>query len=207
MLGYRKDNYIYLRIPKNACTTYGMFLESKGWNQFELNPFEDYSNCLVWGHIADPETRYMKGLAEYLLTRYEEDEIEFLLTDPVASKMLISGVFDQHTYTISMLLGPFNKLPVHWIPLDFSMYSPKYGRELDGDGFTNLFFKDQGFNYNITPIDRRKPGSHPNKVFRERIRELKFKHKPYYGELVASALNYDIVLYHKIMLEYVAKYS
>lgn len=207
MLGYRKDNYIYLRIPKNGCTTYSMFLESKGWTPFELSPFEDYSNCLLWGHLTDPEVRYAKGLTEYLMMRYNEDEIEYLLSDPVASRLLISGVYDQHTYPITTLLGPHYKLPIHWIPLDFKLYSPQHGYELNGDGFTNVFFKEHGFNYVITPNDRRKVGSHANQVIRGRVQDLKFTHKAHYGDLVVNALNYDIVLYHKIMLEYVAKFN
>ena len=70
MVGYRKDRFIYLMIPKNACTTYSTLLARHGWERFEIDVTADYSNHVVWAHIQNPRNRYTKGLEQYIGIRF-----------------------------------------------------------------------------------------------------------------------------------------
>jgi hypothetical protein len=56
------------------------------------------------------------AVAEFLC---QNPDIDY--NNPMIGKMLVTGVFDSHTYSIHMMLGDLIKYPIKWIPLDIKI--------------------------------------------------------------------------------------
>ena len=141
MICWIRGNNVYIRIPKNGISTFSKFLKNHGYqevNLFDINP--DFEKLNLWGHITDPMARHTKGVAEYINLNPDVN-----YTDPVVGRMLVSGMFDTHTYTIHMMLGHLIKYPIRWIPLDVKITKwnqyPQPLEELNGDDLTNAYFR------------------------------------------------------------------
>lgn len=175
----------------------------------EVNLFDtdlDISKLNIWGHITDPLSRHTKGVCEYLTLNPNVD-----YTDPIIGKMLVSGMFDSHTYTIHMMLGPLIKYPITWIPLDatiekFNPY-PAETELLSGDDLTNLYFEEQQLNVRVGPQDRRYVASTEKLQLRKQIDALKETYQSEYNQLIKNVLESDMMLYHSTLIDYYKKYS
>jgi len=203
--GYFKDNYVYLRIPKNGSTTFRTLLLNNGWEEFNLfDTTIDLSKCFIWGHITNPFNRHTKGLSTFL----QDDHPDIDIDNPSVGKLLVSGVFDGHTYSISMTLGHMFNLPIHWIPLDAKItdYRSTPPRILSGNDLTNDFFKSHNLGLHVTDADIRWRKATRHKETREKIEQLKKQHNDLYQQLVKHILEPDLLLYNKVVLEFEQKY-
>lgn len=205
MLGYIKDNFLYIKCPKNGCMTYSTFLERNGWS--EVNIFENslnFDQLTMWGHLTDPHNRHTKGVEQYIRINKDCD-----ITNPIVAKMLVSAVFDEHTYSINMMLGKYLHYPIKWIPLDADIVKynayPMPIQTLTGDDLTNDFFKEHGINLTITNADRKNVTS--DKTTRHIIQELKQTYYANYQKLVKNFLEPDLILYANVVNEYRKKYE
>jgi hypothetical protein len=184
---------MYVKCPKNGCTTYTEFLTKHGWETYNL--FENSFNLdemFLWGHITDPEKRHTRGVAQYL-KRNEDIDVN------LHSKLLVSGVFDEHTYSLNMMLGDLIK-KIHWIPLDINS-------KLTGDDLTNLFFSEYNLDLRITDADRRNVSTQRWVDTQNLIDEFKLKYNANYQKLVKNFLEPDILLYNKVCIEFKSKYN
>ena len=203
MLGFVKDQWVYIKCAKNGCMTYSEFLKRHGWQEIDLVENQlNLNQMILWGHLTEPHHRHTRGVEQYVLANsinVREEKIE---------KFLVSGVFDEHTYSLSMMLGPLWYLPIHWIPLDAKITKwnqyPQPPEELNGDDLTNLFFQEQGIDLKITLGDRLHVST--NFEIRDYINELKQKHYSNYQKLVKNFLQQDLMLYTKIVNDYNKKY-
>jgi hypothetical protein len=202
MIAFIRDNNVYIRIPKNGITTFISFLKKNGYQ--EINLFDcglDISKLNIWGHITDPEVRHTKGVAEFL-----ERNPEVNYQDPIIGKMLVTGMFDVHTYTIHMMLGPLIKYPINWIPLDANITKwnryPTPPELLNGDDLTNIYFDDYGLGMKITESDHKNKGSKFNFELRDYITELKKHYNKEYQFLFKNVLEPDVMLYHNVLKKY-----
>ena len=183
------------------------FLTKRGYR--EVNLFDtdlDISKLNLWGHLTDPLVRHTKGVSEYLSLNPDID-----YTNPTIGKMLVSGMFDTHTYTIHMMLGPLVKYPIKWIPLDttikkFNPY-PVESEILTGDDLTNLYFEEQKLEFRVNINDRRNFATEKEKQIREYVNGLKKIYVEEYKTLVRNVLEADSILYHSTLTEYYNKYS
>jgi len=185
--------------------TFDTLLDRHGWDQ--INLFEndlDLSRMTIWAHITDPHQRHTRGVEQYLKLNPDID-----IDDQVIGKMLVSGVFDEHTYSLSMMLGALWALPINWIPLDASIIDyrvPGRCRGLNGDDLTNEFFQAHGLGIEVTEND------HQNKSIdslgiREKINVLKSLHNANYQKLVKNFLEPDVILYYQTLKKYQDKYQ
>lgn len=203
MLGFVKDQWVYLKCAKNGCMTYSEFLKRHGWKEIDLFDNDlNLNEMILWGHITDPHHRHTRGVEQYVLANsinVQEEKIE---------KLLVSGVFDEHTYSLSMMLGSLWHLPIHWIPLDATITKwnqfPEPPQELNGDDLTNLFFQSQEIDLKITLQDR----LHVSTDFkiRDYIKQLKEKYHTNYQKLVKNFLQQDLMLYAKTVNDLNKKY-
>lgn len=207
MIGLIRDNNFYIRIPKNGITTFYGFLTSHGYR--EINLFDeaiDPSTLNMWGHLTDPLVRHTKGVAEFLNVNPDVD-----YRDPVIGRMLISGMFDSHTYTVHMMLGHLVKYPITWIPLDakiqkFNDY-PVEPEILDGDRLTNIYFKEQNLNFEIDKTYRKNVATEKGLALRKIVEDLKKQYDAAYQQLVKNVLEADLLLYHRTLLSYHARFG
>lgn len=205
MIGLVKDRHIYIKCPKNGCMTYSTFLKRHGW--IEINLFEnnlDLNSMCLWGHITDPHQRHTKGVAQYIKNNKNID-----INNAVVGQMLVSGVFDEHTYSLSMMLSTLWHLDIHWIPLDAEITwwhpYPTPQQQLSGDDLTNLWFLEQGLDLKITLQDRQNVGS--TQDLYKIINHYKAKHNADYQALVKNFLEPDLILYNNTVDYYRKKYQ
>lgn len=198
MNGMIKDNFLYLIVPKNGCMTYMEFLSTHGWEEIDLSVALqnniDFSKLIIWGHITDPEVRHTKGVEQYLRHNPDIDiNIEQI------GKLLVSGVFDEHTYSLHMLftsiIGVF---PIHWIPLDYV----GDGQFKTGDDLTNWFFAQNGLDLIIRESDRQNVSLPHNKMIQERVNQLKSIYRENYHKIQKNFLGQDTLLYNKVLMDY-----
>lgn len=213
MRAYTKDNFVYISIPKNGCTTFSQLCINNGWKSIDTrDPLIDLTDKVIRAHITDPEERYVKGIIQYLILNPE-----ISIDDPMVGRMIISGVFDIHTYSLNMLLGPQYNLPIHWIPLDASftdyriiqLNKPVY----NGDDLTNMFFEENGIDLRVTKQDHLNytadmPASQIaiRSMLKEKVLVLRQKYKENYYQVLANFLGSDIALYRRICNQYKEKY-
>jgi hypothetical protein len=205
MLGFVKDNFLYIKCPKNGCMTYSTFLESNGWN--EINLFEndlDFDNLVIWGHLTEPHSRHTRGVEQYLKLNPDLD-----ISNPSIAKMLVSGVFDEHTYSLHMMLGKIMQYPIHWIPLDTNIIKynayPTPCEELIGDDLTNDFFKEHNIELEINQSYRLNVSV--DRSLRIKIDHYKELYHDNYQKLVKNFLEPDLLLYNNVVNQYRKKYE
>ena len=205
MIGFVKDQHVYIKCAKNGCSTYSTFLARHGWA--EINLFEnnlDLNSMILWGHITDPHQRHTKGVAQYITDNENID-----INDPVIGRMLVSAVFDEHTYSLSMMLSTLWHLNICWIPLDTEITwwhpYPKSQQQLSGDDLTNLWFLEQGLDLKITLQDRRNVGN--IRDLYESINHYKEKYNLNYQKLVKNFLEPDLILYNRTVDYFRKKYQ
>ena len=203
MLGFVKDKWVYLKCAKNGCMTYSEFLRRHGWKEIDLIVNDlNLNEMILWGHLTEPHHRHTRGLEQYILIN------SINIRDEKIEKLLVSAVFDEHTYSLSMMLGPLWYLPIHWIPLDTTITKwnqyPQSPEELSGDDLTNVFFQEQEIDLKINLEDR----LHVSTEFeiRDYIKELKEKHHDNYQKIVKNFLQHDLILYAKTVNDYNKKY-
>ena len=209
MKGFIKGRFIYIKCPKNGCLTYSNLLERNGWEQIDL--FDSnirYSDYLLWGHLTEPNTRHTKGVSQYLIMNPDID-----LSNPGINEMLVSGVFDEHTYSLNMMLGSLFSLPIYWIPLDATIRNfnhPGSRDQLvicDGDALTNNFFMEHDIDIKVTLSDRRNEATKEERQIRDRINEWKQVYNNNYQKLVKNFLEPDILEYNETLKKFRLKYG
>jgi hypothetical protein len=216
MHAYHKDTFIYICIPKNGSTTFSTLLSKNGWNEIDLTQTDlDLSKHILWGHITNPERRHTKGLAQFLKINPDID-----INNETVAKLVVTGVFDAHTASISQILGSFFYLPIRWIPLDAKInnYYNDIHTIVNGNDLTNDFFIQNGIPIRITEEDvkhRESEQTPENKTsqLRDQIEELKKKwytnngrFSTGYRQSVETFLKEDIELYAAVMKDFNRQY-
>ena len=206
MYGYLRDNFLYLSIAKNASSTYSALLMSHKWDKVNLvHDKIDLEHVKIWAHISDPAIRHTKGLSTYLMPYYNID-----FNSPIIGRLLVSGVFDEHTYSIHMLLAHYLHRPIHWIPIDQEFIEwnrhPDVRKTLNGNDLTNMFFVENGLDIAITG-DRRNRASTKELAIRAQINHWKQVYNEEYQKLLANFLDADIALYTTVVDNYRLKFS
>ena len=207
MISWIRDNNVYIRIPKNGISTFSKFLKNHGYEEVNLFDIDvDFEKLNLWGHVTDPLVRHTKGVAEYISLNPDVD-----YTNPVIGRMLVSGMFDCHTYTIHMMLGHLINYPINWIPLDekiikFNQY-PVPPQILNGDDLTNAYFEEQGLEFRVNRLDHMNPANDHDLKLRAEVDKLKEIYPEEYKGVVKNVLEADLLLYHKTLTDYREKYS
>jgi hypothetical protein len=209
MNGLIKDNFVYLITAKNGSTTYSNFLAKHGWEYVMLtddHSILDLSKCVIWGHITEPFKRHTKGVVEYLRAHPELD-----IDNSDVARLLVSGVYDCHTYTLSMIYAPLIRYDIEWIPLDHDIvnYLEYPHKTLSGDDLTNNFFKEHNLGISITAQDHKwRLGNDPSElVLREKIDKLKEAYSEDFIDLRGNIIEHDVLLYNKAIEKMRRKYG
>ena len=207
MISWIRGNNVYISIPKNGISTFSKFLKNHGYQEVNLFDIDiDFEKLNLWGHITDPLVRHTKGVAEYINWNPDVD-----YTNPVIGRMLVSGMFDCHTYTIHMMLGHLINYPINWIPLDekitkFNQY-PVPSQILNGDDLTNAYFEQQGLEFRVSRLDHMNTANDDDLKLRAEVDKLKEIYPEEYKGVVKNVLEADLLLYHKTLTDYREKYS
>ena len=193
--------------------SYTSLLSDHGWQEKNLFRKDlDLKNMVLWGHISDPEARHTKGLSQYL---YNNPDINYL--DPNVAKLLVSAVFDEHTYSISMMLGNIFDLPIHWIPLDREYVDFRNSADnnwtkktVNADYLTHMWFQENGIDIDISEIPRLNQARADKKddtrlKIRETINQYKDQFPDCYHKIQKNFLQRDIIKYRDAVNTYAWK--
>jgi hypothetical protein len=211
MIGYSKDNFLYVCIFKNAYSTFSNLLKNNGWEYVDLQTTQiDLTKFKIWGHISHPIHRHTRGVAEFLHRNLEID-----LDNDVLAKIIVFSMYDYHTSTINILLKNIGMDPnsVYWIPLDAGIddYRTKgIIKPMTGNDLTNDFFSEHGIGLQVRDIDIKYEtvkGSSKSKL-QEKVAELKDKFKSQLIELpYQSLIEQDDEIYKKTVDFFTKKYN
>ena len=209
MNGYIKDNFVYLYTSKNGSSTHSNFLAKHGWQYTMLTDDKldiDLSKCVIFGHVSDPFDRHTKGVAEYIRLHPGID-----IDHPDVAKLLVSGVYDAHTYTLTMIYASILHLDITWIPLDHKItnYLTEPHKLMIADDLTNDFFQEHNLDLKITSdYHRWRLADDPKeKAMRQKIVELKEKYHDDFLQMSGNIIEHDVLLYNKAIEKARKKYG
>jgi uncharacterized protein YqgV (UPF0045/DUF77 family) len=184
--GYISGDMVYIPIQRNASRNYRKFFEEKDWQPISLDEIRQRPDLKLFGFIQNPDVRHTKGVAMWLMST-ENDH--YLHTDDEKLALTIcSGVYDEHTYPISHLLGDLIDR-VFWIPLDTDQSS---------NVLLNQYFKDNGSDLRIDLNARENVAISRLKQNYERINQLKEKYRDIIETGLYSLYKHDRKLYKKV---------
>lgn len=93
----------WISIAKNACRSWEQVFDSLGWVKQDLyQPEVDVSQLEFFGFLRWPTRRHTMGVVEYL----ERTQQLHLLDNPETARLLVSAVFDQHSYPVTQMIPP-----------------------------------------------------------------------------------------------------
>jgi len=103
MYFHHNNNLAWISIAKNACRSWGQVFDNMGWVKEDLHkPTVDLKQLEFFGFLRWPTRRHTMGVVEYL----ERSGQLHLLDDDRVNKLLVSAVFDQHSYTVTQMIPP-----------------------------------------------------------------------------------------------------
>jgi hypothetical protein len=157
----------------------------------------------------------LDSLAQFLKINPDID-----INNETVAKLVVTGVFDGHTASISQILGPFFYLPIRWIPLDAEInnYCDGIHTVVNGNDLTNDFFIQNGIPIRITESDvkhqeSRQLPEEKTTHLRNQIEELKKKWytnngipSTGYRQTVETFFKQDIELYTTVMKDFNQQY-
>jgi hypothetical protein len=119
MEAYRFNKLVYLPMPKHASTTYrNLFKNVLGWERIESWDI-DWVNDHVFAHLLHPFTRHIKGTMQFIW----QNKLESLLDIQGISKLIQTGVFDQHSYPLSLMFTEDELNKIDWLMIDHPFIS------------------------------------------------------------------------------------
>lgn len=108
---------VWYRNLKCASTYYEWFFrEQLGWRPMQFREIE-WDRNLVFGHIMEPERRWLKGLAEYFHTFAPFIDILSLTDEQVKSLVYSIPWLDEHSIPYNIALGQYAS-SIWWLPMD-----------------------------------------------------------------------------------------
>ena len=187
MYFYTNGQLAWLKIAKNACTSWSSIFEDLGWQKHDLYiPNIDIDKLEFFALIQDPETRHTAGVVQYLIN---ENMIE-LLEHPAYQRLVVSGCFDEHTYTIHATVPDSIIKRTQWFLID----SVQYNYET----LVRNYLKTHGVD--LPPVPRLNQSSADIQQLKNKINNLKVMYSSSHSKLAKNYLGADLRLYRTQML-------
>jgi hypothetical protein len=187
MYFYTNGKLAYLKIPKNACMSWAHVLDNLGWEEQDLYiPRQPLDDLVFFGLLREPDHRHTQGLAQYL----KNQKLEHLLKDEFFQRILVSAVFDEHTYNIHSMIPSDIIKRTNWFIIDHQHYNYEQ--------LVRNFL--QQHNVDLPPVPRINVSSDQHKQLQTKINELKIKHHDSHQKLAKNFLGSDLRLYRTQIL-------
>jgi hypothetical protein len=101
MYFHHNNNLAWISIAKNASRSWEQVFDNLGWQKENLfHPQVDIQQLKFFGFLRWPAVRHTMGVVEYL----EQTDQLALLKNSQVNRLLVSAVFDQHSYTVSQMI-------------------------------------------------------------------------------------------------------
>lgn len=120
MYFHHNNRVAWLSIAKNACRSWERVFDDLGWQKEDLfRPTVDIQQLEFFGLLRWPTIRHTMGVIEYL---EQTGQLE-LLHNIQVNRLLVSAVFDQHSYTVSHMIPADIVQRTRWFIIDQSYYN------------------------------------------------------------------------------------
>lgn len=179
-----KGPLAWIKLAKNACTSWETALTKDGWQVENLSDYQGRWQEKIWiGFLRDPGTRHTMGIAQFLTIH----NLIAILDDPEYSKMVCSVLCDEHTYSIHHMI-PYELIQqTNWFVIDHAYYNY--------EDLVRKFCKN--YNIEIPKIPRLNQSGKQLKQVQNKIDLIKQQNPLVYGSVMKNYLERDVFLYAK----------
>ena len=177
----------YLKIAKNACSSWEHVLTQMGWETQDLYiPKQPLDDLIFFGLLRDPDDRHTRGIVQYLTN----EKLEHCLDSEFFQRLVVSAVFDEHSYNIHSMIPSEIIGRTNWFIIDHSIY--------DYEKLVRNFL--QQHNITLPVVPRINVSDSTQKNLQNKIKDLKLKHNQSYQKLAKNFLGADLRLYRTQIL-------
>lgn len=185
MYFYHNNKLAWLQIQKNACSSWSRAFADAGWQKEDLHsPITDLNNLNFFGFLRQPYNRHIKGVAQFLF----DSGLTELLDDKNYSRLLITGVYDEHTLSVSHLLPESIVNRTTFFIMDHDHY--------DYNVLVHNFLKY----HNVNPVTctyQLNESNESRRALYEKIKKLRDSNLDVFNKLAKNFFERDIALYHR----------
>jgi len=185
MYFHHNNQVAWLSIAKNACRSWERVFDNLGWVKEDLwKPTVDIAQLEFFGLLRWPTVRHTMGVIEFL----EQTGQLALLHNPEVNRLLVSAVFDQHSYTVSQMIPAHIVERTTWFIIDQVNW--------DYEQLVQNYLHSHGVEIAV-PVPRitdARPTTRPGRI---ELTKLKQKYSDDYARLVKNFLDADIKLYER----------
>lgn len=177
-----KGPLAWIKIAKNACSSWQTALAQDGWRLENLSDYQGRWHEKIWiGFLRDPGVRHTMGVSEFL-TRHN---LTGILDHSEYSKITCSVLCDEHTYSVHHMV-PYELIQqTNWFVIDH--------RYFDYEDLVRRFCKPYGINIPAMPTLNRSTES--MQQIRIKIDFIKEQNTLVYNSVMKNYLERDVFLY------------
>ena len=188
-----KNNLAWIKIAKNACSSWQHALENDGWCLENLSDYQGRWHEKIWiGFLRDPDTRHTMGLVQFL----SNINLLSILDDPNYCKIVCSLLADEHTYSMHHLI-PYELIQItNWFVIDHDHF--------DYEILVRKFCLQHGIT--IPAIPRLNQSSDLLNAYKLKIKKIKEENMDIRAKVQKNYLERDVFLYAKAN-QYQARYD
>lgn len=177
-----KGHLAWIKIAKNACTSWQVALTQDGWTLENLSNYQGRWQEKTWfAFLRDPGVRHTMGISQFL-NKYNLLDI---LDHPTHAKAICSVLCDEHTYSVHHMI-PYELIQqVNWFVIDHQYYD-----------YENLVRRFCHHHKVLLPEIKKLNKSTPKiNLIRDRITQIKDQNELIYGSVMKNYLERDLFLY------------
>ena len=158
-----------------------------GWETQDLYiPKQPLDDLIFFGLLREPDDRHTKGIVQYLIV----EKLEHCLDNEFFQRLLVSAVFDEHSYNIHSMIPSEIIQRTNWFIIDHEIY--------DYEKLVRNFL--QQHNILLPSVPKINASDPKQKNLQHKIKNLKLKHHQSYQKLAKNFLGADLRLYRTQIL-------
>jgi DNA modification methylase len=177
-----KNNLAWIKIAKNACSSWQHALQNDGWSLENLSDYQGRWHEKTWiGFLRDPDTRHTTGIVQFLHNAH----LLHILDHPEYSKIVCSLLVDEHTYSMHHLI-PYELIQItNWFVIDHAHFNY--------ETLVRNFCQLHGIN--IPPIARLNQSSELLNFYKLKVKNIKENNLDIRSKAQKNYLERDVFLY------------
>lgn len=181
-----KNNLAWIKIAKNACSSWQDALQNDGWSLENLSDYQGRWHEKTWiGFLRDPLTRHTMGIVQFL----HDNQLLQILDHPEYSKIVCSLLVDEHTYSVHHMI-PYELIQLtNWFVIDHEYFNYEI--------LVRKFCQQHGIN--IPPIARLNQSSELENFCKLKVKNIKENNFDITSRAIKNYLERDMFLYRQVI--------